>query len=177
MRKYNLGNWPLIAILVLAILHYPIFGHLIDWRSRTGHVLTLALFAMVGILLILLTFEVIRSAAFQFWRRESSIKLLFDHIRNVGLCGALFYAADFLMTKGAFPTSVLSLAPFVGIIALNIVGLAALGLQVNYFQNSIIKQGIGKYHSYFVLLLNFVLVTAVLQYLAFSKLSVLFTKT
>lgn len=175
MRKYSLGNWPIIAILILAILHYPIFGYLIDWRSRTGHVLILALFGMVGVLVILVTIEVIRSAAFQFWRRESSIKLLFDHFRNIGLCGALFYSADFLMTKGAFSTSILSLAPFVGVIALNMIGLAALGLQVNHFQNSIIEQGIGKYHSFLILALNFVLATAVLQYMAFSKLSVLFS--
>jgi hypothetical protein len=171
-----LGRWPAIAVAGMSIMLLGAIGRFLDTHSAFFRLWQLAYLALVAALLVLLILELVNSKPFQFWRQETSLKLLFDHFRNIGLCGAVFFAADFLMVKGAFPSSILSIAPMAGTLVLNVVALLSLGLQVNYFQNTIIEQGIGKIHSYVVLLINFILVTAILQYIAFTKFLQLFGK-
>jgi hypothetical protein len=168
------SNWPIITVISLALAHYAVFWRYVKWDSATGKIFLLALPVLVlGFIVFSLT-EFARSRVFAFWRKEPSVKLLFDHFRNIGLCGAVFFAADFLLVSGGFPTSTLSFLPIVAAVALNLVALVGFVVQVLYFQDQVIKSNTGKAHTYIVFVLNFIFVSALLQSVAFKRLPELF---
>jgi len=150
------------------------FSILLEWQTISGKLLIVCFPLLLLVWLYFCLFTFLRSEVFSFWQKESSIKLLFDHFRNIGLCGAVFYAADFLVVNGAFPTSTLTFFPIAGALFLHAAALLGLTIQVLHFQNQIATSNTGRAHSYFVIFTNFVLVTALLQSIAFKKLPELF---